>query len=106
MKGMTPKRITALLIAILLVVLYVTTLVAAIFDPTKSGKLFGMCLFATVAVPLLAWIYIWMYERVKRTEGDTSRGLTTPPGPTPEEVLREIEKEEVTEETEAVEENE
>ena len=61
---MTPKRIAALLIAGLLFLLYLITLTAAIFAPAQSSRLFGLCLFATVAVPLLAWIYIWMYGKL------------------------------------------
>ncbi|MCR5477715.1 MAG: hypothetical protein K6E92_08875 [Lachnospiraceae bacterium] len=64
MKNMTPKRIAALLIVILLVFLYLITLIAAIFDPSKSGQLFGLCLFATVAIPLMAYIYIYLYGKV------------------------------------------
>ncbi len=60
----TPKRIAAILVIILLVVMYLITLVAAIFDPTAGGKLFGIALFATIAVPLVAWIYLWMYARL------------------------------------------
>ena len=36
-------------------------LLAAIFDSSASGQLFQACLFATIAVPLLCWIYTWMY---------------------------------------------
>ncbi len=69
---MTPKRIAALLIVILLVLLYLITLIAAIIDPSASGKLFGLCLFATVTIPLLSWVYIWMYGKLtgKRTMAD------------------------------------
>ena len=41
--------------------LYIVTLIVAIVDRGSSGKLFMACLIATVVVPLLLWIYIWMY---------------------------------------------
>lgn len=58
---MTAKRIAAILGIVLLFGLYVVTLIVAIVDRGSSGKLFMACLIATVAVPLLLWIYIWMY---------------------------------------------
>lgn len=69
---MNPKRIAALVAVILLVALYVVTLFVAIFAPTEGNNLFAVCLMATVAVPLLAWIYIWLYGQMtgKKTMAD------------------------------------
>ena len=58
---MTAKRIAAILGIIILVALYVVTLLVAIFDRSSSGQWFMICLIATVTVPLLIWIYTWMY---------------------------------------------
>ena len=58
---MTAKRIAAILGIVLLFGLYIVTLIVAIVDRGSSGKLFMACLIATVVVPLLLWIYIWMY---------------------------------------------
>lgn len=55
------QRIAALIGIILLAALYLLTLVSAIFDLDGSGNLFKTCLFATVALPILIWVYIWMY---------------------------------------------
>jgi len=62
-KSGTPlgKRIAALVCIILLVALYVVTLLVAIFDRSSSGNWFMLCLIGTVTIPLLTWIYIWMY---------------------------------------------
>ena len=67
-----PKRIAALLAVILLVGLYVVTLLVAIFAPTEGSNLFAVCLMATIAVPLLAWVYIWLYGQMtgKKTMAD------------------------------------
>ncbi len=69
------QRIAALICIILLVLLYVVTLICAIFNFDGSGRLFQACLFATVAVPLLAWIYIWMYGKL--TNKHTMASFTT-----------------------------
>ena len=65
----TPKRICAILCIIFLVMIYLGTLIVAIFAPEAGGKLFAMCLFATVIVPIVAYIYIWIYTQItgKRT---------------------------------------
>lgn len=87
------QRIAALAGIILLAVLYLLTLVFAIFDLDGSGNLFKTCLFATVALPILIWVYIWMYGiwRQKHTpasfdfmeglKSDTPSGLTDKPNP-------------------------
>ena len=65
----TPKRICAILVIIFLVMIYVMTLVVAIVWPGNGEKLFAMCLFATVVVPIVAYAYIWAYSQItgKRT---------------------------------------
>jgi uncharacterized membrane protein len=65
----TPKRICAILCIIFLVMIYLGTLIVAIFAPEAGGKLFAICLFATVIVPIVAYIYIWIYTQItgKRT---------------------------------------
>ncbi len=60
------QRIAALLCVILLISLYLITLVAAIFDRSSSGKWFLLCLIGTVVIPLLTWIYVWMYGMLSK----------------------------------------
>ncbi len=60
----TSKQIAALIGVILLVGLYIVTLLVAIINPGESGRLFQACLVATIAVPILIWIYIWMYGKL------------------------------------------
>lgn len=69
---MTPKRIAAIAALVLLVLLYVVTFFVALFAPVDKGNLFAACLMATIAVPLLAWIYIWLYGQMtgKKTMAD------------------------------------
>lgn len=58
------QRIAALIGIILLVLLYLATLICAIFNFDGSGRLFQACLFATIAIPLLIWIYIFLYGKL------------------------------------------
>lgn len=53
------QRIAALIGILLLVLLYIVTLVCAIFNFDGTGRLFQACLFCTIAIPLLIWICIW-----------------------------------------------
>ncbi len=71
-RKMTPKRIAALLVVVLLVAMYLITLIAAIYDPTAGSRLFALCLYATVAIPLMTWITIFLIDRTrgKQTIGD------------------------------------
>lgn len=63
-KKVTSRQVVALIGVILLTLLYIVTLIVAIVDKTASARWFWMCLFATIAVPLLIWIYTWMYGKL------------------------------------------
>ncbi len=62
--GITSRQIVAMAGVILLVLLYAATLVIAIVDGSSSGRLFWICLFATIAIPILIWVYTWMYGKL------------------------------------------
>ncbi|GFI44795.1 hypothetical protein IMSAGC019_00098 [Lachnospiraceae bacterium] len=59
----TPKQIAAIICIILLVLLYIATLAVSLLDFPGSERLFGACLLATVGLPILLWIYIWLYGK-------------------------------------------
>lgn len=63
-KQITSRQVAALVGILLLALLYIVTLLVAIFDSSESGRWFMICIFATVAVPILLWIYIWMYGKL------------------------------------------
>lgn len=63
-KKMTSRQAAAIIGILLLAALYVVTLIVALTDTSSSGKLFALCLFATIAVPMLIWIYTWMYGKL------------------------------------------
>lgn len=58
------QRIAAIIGIVLLLLLYIVTLVAAIFNFDGKGKMFMVCLFATIVVPIMIWIYVWMYGKL------------------------------------------
>jgi hypothetical protein len=68
----TSKQNVALAGVIVLVLIYLASLVVAIVDKSASGTWLKISLFATVAVPMLTWAYIWMYGKLtgKRTIAD------------------------------------
>ena len=77
--------------------IYVMTLIVAIVWPGNGAKLFAICLFATVIVPIVAYAYIWVYTQItgKRT-------IASVPKVEGEELLKKDipeETEEVSEET-------
>lgn len=59
-----PKQIAAIICIVLLVLLYVATLVVSLLDFSGSDQLFIACLTATIGLPILLWIYIWLYGRI------------------------------------------
>lgn len=75
-KKRPPKQIAALVGVIVLVLMYIITLIVAIVDTSASGKMFGICIAATFFVPILTWIYIWMYGKLtgKSTMADLNLG--------------------------------
>lgn len=75
-KKMTSKQVVAIIGIVLLVLMYIVTLIVAIVDTSASGRMFGICLLSTFAIPLLIWIYTWMYGKMtgKSTMADLNIG--------------------------------
>lgn len=63
-RKVTSKQVVAIIGIVLLVLMYIVTLIAAIADSSASGRLFWMCLYATIVIPILIWIYTWMYGKL------------------------------------------
>lgn len=63
-KKRTGKQIVALIGVILLALLYVVTFVLAIVDNSASGKLFMTCFVATALLPMILWIYTWIFGKM------------------------------------------
>ena len=75
-KKTTSKQIVAIIAIVLLVAMYLLTLIAALFDNANSMLLFRASLIATFTIPLLTWVYIWMYGKLtqKHTMADFDLG--------------------------------
>lgn len=58
------KRILAWIGIILLVLLLAATLIIAFLDFPGSDALFRACLAADIGLPVLLWIYLWLYGKV------------------------------------------
>lgn len=65
MNKKNPKRIAALACVVILVALYLMTLIFAIADFPGWQRMFGGCLVGTIALPILLWVYIWLYGKIK-----------------------------------------
>ncbi len=59
------KRIGAIILAIFLIGLYVTTLISAMFATPATSALFNACLFSTVAIPMVIFAYTLIYKMLK-----------------------------------------
>lgn len=57
----TPKQIAALICVIILIAMYLITFVVACLHFPGWDRLFAGCLLLTIALPILLWIYIWLY---------------------------------------------
>lgn len=57
------KQIGAIIAIILLAGLYIATLVFALINSPFAQKMFQTCLFATIAVPILLWLFLWVFQK-------------------------------------------
>ncbi|MCM1145662.1 MAG: hypothetical protein NC318_13510 [Blautia sp.] len=64
-KKRTPKQIAALLCVVILACTYLAALIVAFLDFPGADRLFSACLLATIGLPILLWIYIWLYGVIK-----------------------------------------
>ncbi len=64
-KKKNPKQIAALTCVVLLAAMYIFTLIVACLDFPGAARLFAACLIMTIGLPILLWIYIWLYGMYK-----------------------------------------
>lgn len=86
------QRIAAMIGIILLALLYVATFISSLLSFDGADKLFKACLFASVAMPILLWIYIALYG--KMTNKKTIADMFPKDGENEEEVEGEEKKDE------------
>lgn len=63
-RKMTSRQVVAIIGVALLLLMYIVTLIVAFVDSSASGQWFRFCLFGTLAVPIVIWLYSWMYGRL------------------------------------------
>lgn len=74
----TAKQIAALIGVGLLVLLYLLLLIFAIFDFEGSDMMFRACLYGTVTIPILLWLYIFLYDKLKKNrDGENNKDQVT-----------------------------
>lgn len=60
------KQILAVLLIVILIGLYITTLVCAIIDNSNTMQLFFASVVATFLIPVLLWAYSFIYRLIKK----------------------------------------
>ena len=66
------KRILALITVVILVVLYAATLVFAMIDSPWAFSMFKTCIGMTVVLPVLLYIYFWIYKVLNKDSDEHS----------------------------------
>lgn len=64
------KQIMALIGAILLAGLYVTTLVLALTSSPDTMGVFKAAIFCTAVIPTLIWIYTFIFKMIHKKDED------------------------------------
>lgn len=64
------KQILAIICIVLLVGLYLSTLILAITDHTGTMEMFFASVLATVIIPILIWVYAFIYRLVKKNKDE------------------------------------
>lgn len=62
------KRIVALLGVIIIALLYLTTFVLSFFHFEGSEEMLGVCIVATVVIPVLLYIYLWLFRLAQQRD--------------------------------------
>lgn len=61
----TTQKVLAIIAICLLVGLYLTTLITALIGSPAAIELFKVCVVGTITIPILLWIFISIFKRVK-----------------------------------------
>lgn len=64
------KRILAMIGVILLIGLYLSTLICALFAKENLMTLLMASIYATVIIPVLLWAYSFIYKLIKKDSDD------------------------------------
>ena len=56
------KRILAIILVAVLILMYVVTLIMAIFDNSATMYMFKGCVACTIFVPVILYLYSWLHR--------------------------------------------
>lgn len=62
------KRILALLAAAVILLLYLVTFLLSLSQNEKTGDLLMISLVATVVIPVLLYLYLWLFRLFRKKE--------------------------------------
>lgn len=62
------QRILAMIGVILLISLYIVTLISAFLATPYSSALFKSCIYSTIVIPILLYVYIMLYKLLKKDD--------------------------------------
>lgn len=62
------KRITAMIGVVLLLSLYLLTFISSFFSSGPTNQLFSACIFSTIVVPVMLYVYMLIYKLVHRKD--------------------------------------
>ncbi len=64
------KRFLALFAVVIILLLYLVTFLLALFHSDKTHDLLMLSLVATVVLPVLLYLYLWLYRLFQKKEED------------------------------------
>ena len=59
------KQIAAITAIVLIVAMYIVTLILGITNNENTQQWFMAAIIATIVLPVMAYVYIWIYKRVQ-----------------------------------------
>ena len=59
------KQIAAITAIVLIAAIYIVTLILAITNNESTSQWFMAAIIATIVLPVMAYVYIWIYKRVQ-----------------------------------------
>lgn len=62
------KRVLALLTVLLILLLYLATFLLSLFCREQAGELLMISLVATVVLPVLIYIYLWLFRIFRKKD--------------------------------------
>ncbi len=64
------KRLLALLAVIIILLLYLAAFILSLFHNEKTEELLMISLVATVVIPVLLYIYLWLFRLFQKKSGE------------------------------------